>query len=43
MLAELTDMQNDEMDLDAHRWGGLAAVNTAITGFTMNDSFVSTR
>lgn len=43
LLADINNIPNDEMDIDTHRWGGLAAVNTAISGFTKNDSFVSTR
>jgi len=43
MLVEILNIPNDEMDIDAHRWGGLAAVNASLSGSTYNDSFVSTR
>lgn len=43
LTVEELNMPSDELDLDAHRWGGLSTVNPAIAGSTFNDSFVSTR
>lgn len=42
MIVERFDMP-DEVDIDAHRWGALAAVNPAFIGELHGDNFVSTR
>ncbi len=43
LLFERFDFPSDVLDIDGIRWGGLQPVDADITGFTKNDSFVSTR